>query len=241
MGTTDTGRIRRFTPWRVAEHWLHVGVFFTLAATGLAQKFAGVALARRFIMAAGGIDAVRLTHRGAGVVFAVLLGLHVAVAVAGVVFLRWQPSMLVTRRDVESAVHNIKYYCGLLSARARCARFDYKQKFVYWLVLTGGLLMAATGFSLWWPTWTAEVIAGQAIPAAKALHSNHALLVLLLIALWHMYDSAFSPDVFPLDTTMFSGYISRDRMAREHPVELARIEGVPEADDEDGSGQRDDR
>jgi len=40
----------------------------------------------------------------------------------------------------------------------------------------------------------------------------------------------FSPEVFPLDTCIFTGYISRERMVREHPLELARIEeGVPAA------------
>jgi hypothetical protein len=36
----------------------------------------------------------------------------------------------------------------------------------------------------------------------------------------------FSPEVFPLDTAIFTGKISRERMLHEHPIELASIEGV---------------
>jgi hypothetical protein len=54
------------------------------------------------------------------------------------------------------------------------------------------------------------------------------VLIFLINALWHIINAVFSPEVFPLDTSIFTGYISRERMAREHPIELARIEeGLP--------------
>jgi hypothetical protein len=52
------------------------------------------------------------------------------------------------------------------------------------------------------------------------------MLIFILIAVWHIYNAIFSPEVFPLDTSIFTGKISRDRMVLEHPKELARIEGV---------------
>ena len=217
--------IRRFSGLRVAEHWSHVLLFAALAMTGLSQKYYSLEPSQWFIISVGGIDAVRIIHRWAAVAFSALLSLHVIATFMGIAFLKWQPSMLVTRRDIENAIHNIKYYCGLLQSRARCGKYDYKQKFIYWLVITSALMMASTGLALWAPTKAAALLGGQAIPAAKAVHSNHAMLILLLISVWHIYDSVFSPDVFPLDKSMFSGYISRDRMLEEHPLELARLEG----------------
>lgn len=223
---TEQPMIRRFSIPRVMEHWMHVLLFAALVATGLSQKYYTLEPSQWFIISMGGIDAVRMTHRYAASIFCAALALHVIVTFIGVVFVKWQPSMMVTKRDIENAVHNIKYYCGLLQSRAICGKYDYKQKFIYWLVITGALMMASTGLALWWPTRAAAIFGGQLIPAAKAVHSNHAMLILLLISVWHIYDSVFSPDVFPLDKSMFSGYISRDRMIEEHPLELARIEGA---------------
>ncbi|MFI5323980.1 MAG: hypothetical protein ACHQ6U_10705, partial [Thermodesulfobacteriota bacterium] len=55
---------------------------------------------------------------------------------------------------------------------------------------------------------------------------NEALLAFLVIVIWHIYNAIFSPEVFPLDTSIFTGKISRERMLHEHPLELASIEGV---------------
>jgi hypothetical protein len=85
--------------------------------------------------------------------------------------------------------------------------------------------MVLTGFALWYPIDVTRFLPGEIIPAAKALHTNEALLILLLVAVWHAYNAIFSPEVFPLDTSIFTGYMSRDRMAHEHPLELARMEG----------------
>ncbi len=73
----------------------------------------------------------------------------------------------------------------------------------------------------------ASLLPGEIIPAAKALHTNEALLAFLVIVTWHIYNSIFSPEVFPLDTAIFTGFISRERMVHEHPRELAELERKP--------------
>jgi len=133
---------------------------------------------------------------------------------------------MINRGDFRDAVHNMRYYFGLENHSARCGRFDYMEKFEYWTILVGGVLMTGTGAVLWLPTLFTRFLPGETIPAAKALHSNEALVIFLINAIWHIYNSIFSPEVFPLDTSIFTGYISRERMLREHPLELAAIEGV---------------
>ncbi len=86
--------------------------------------------------------------------------------------------------------------------------------------------MLTTGFVLWFPVEVTRFLPGELIPAAKTAHSMEALLAFLVIVTWHIYNAIFSPEVFPLDTTIFTGKISRDRMIHEHPNELATIEGV---------------
>lgn len=220
-------RIRRFSRFRVAEHWAIIVTTTILFATGLCQRFWHLDLSQWFILKMGGIDNVRLLHRYTGLVFFLEILANVSVGTLGVVLGKWQPTMFITRKDFEDAVHNMRYYFGFEDHPARCDRYDYMEKFEYWTILFGGVLMILTGVILWFPTLVTRALPGEVIPTAKALHSNEAMLIFLINAVWHIYNSIFSPEVFPLDTSIFTGHISRDRMIREHPLELSRIEGVP--------------
>jgi len=134
--------------------------------------------------------------------------------------------MIIHLKDFRDAVDNIRYYLGLSEHPARCDRYDYKQKFEYWGVVIGGILMVGTGLALWFPTVVTRLLPGQLIPVAKALHTNEALLAFLVIVTWHIYNAIFSPEVLPLDTVIFTGKISRERMIHEHPLEYERITGI---------------
>jgi cytochrome b subunit of formate dehydrogenase len=218
------GYIKRFNTGRIIEHHLNAIAFAILVITGLSQKFHELSISQWIIINLGGIDTVRLIHRYTGLSFAVLTIQHIIVASTGVIFKKWPASIVINLNDFRDAIHNLRYYFGLTDHPAMCDRYDYKQKFEYWGVVVGGLLMITTGLILWFPTDVAKFLPGEIIPAAKAAHTNEALLAFLVIVTWHIYNSIFSPEVFPLDTTIFTGRISRERMLHEHPVELARIE-----------------
>jgi cytochrome b subunit of formate dehydrogenase len=221
------GMIRRFSPLRLAEHWVNAGAIVVLVLTGLAQKFHTLEASQWFVLHLSGIDTVRLIHHAAGVVVILLTLQHVLAASFLVVLRKGQPGMLISKKDVADTLDNLRYYFGLRQSPALCDRYDYKQKFEYWAILTGQILMTVSGLLLWFPTAAARFLPGEFIPAAKALHTNEALLIFLLIAVWHIYNAIFSPDVFPLDTSIFTGRISRQRMVHEHPLELARMQGIP--------------
>jgi len=217
---------KRFTTSRIIEHWVQLMTFSALVITGLSQRFHTLDISWWFIRHAGGIDNVRLIHRYTGILFTSVIAAHVAVAVFGLVIRRWQPSMVITKNDVLNAVHNIRYYLGNEQYPAAGERYSYTQKFEYWGILTGGLLMIVTGAVLWKPLFITRFMTGEIIPAAKVLHSNEALVVLIIISVWHIYNAIFSPEVFPLNMSIFTGSISRERMIHEHILELARIEGT---------------
>src|SRR5512143_871893 len=220
-------RMRRFSPARIVEHVAHVITFVVLVCTGLSQRFYSLDISQWIILHLGGIDNVRLIHRFAGVIFSLEVITHLTVAAFGIVYKKWQPSMVITKKDFTDVVHNIRYYLGLENSPTRGGRYTYKQKFEYWGILTGVLLMIVSGLILWFPVQVAQLLPGEIIPAAKVLHTNEALVVFLIIAIWHVYSAIFSPEVFPLDTSIFTGYISKSRMLREHPDELAEMEEKP--------------
>ena len=213
-----------FSPARRVEHLILLLLFVTLAATGLAQTFHHADTARQLIYAVGGIDVLRSIHHWAGVALVALLALHVVVAVTGIAARGWRPSMLVSLQDWRDVAQNVRFYLGLAANPAACDRYDYKQKFTYWTVLAGIALMALTGFMLWFPMETTGLLPASVIPLAASLHSHYALVILLVLAVWHVYDSVFSPDVFPLNTSIFTGRMTRRRMQALHPRELERLD-----------------
>lgn len=217
--------VRRFSLYRIIEHWFSASVFLALVITGLSQRFYGVGISQWIVMTVGGIDAMRLLHRVAGVLLLAAMAQHILVASYGVLSQRWRPLMMIEKEDLVAAIQNLKYYLCMTDRPASCDRYTYQQKFEYWGILSGSIIMAVTGVTLWFPAFVTRFLPGEVIPAAKALHTNEAMLIVLLVALWHIYNALFSPEVFPMDTSIVTGYISRERMEREHPRELARSEG----------------
>ncbi len=196
---------RKFGAYRIVEHLVLIACVTVLAMTGLPQKFYSLGISQFIITSLGGIDSVRSIHHIAAAIFTVLTFQHIFAASIGVVFLQWQPSMLIAVKDIQDALHNVKYCLGMAGRPAIYGRYDYKAKFVYWFILLGGIQMIVTGFILWFPITAAKYLPGQFIPVSKVIHTNDAMLIFLLTAIWHIYDSIFNHEVFPLDKSIFTG------------------------------------
>ena len=203
------------------EHVAVMLLFLVLAVTGFPQKFFGAAWAAWTIDALGGIDTVRWLHRMAGIVFAALTVVHLGVALTLVLSGRSGWTMLPTRKDFADVVLMLRYYLGLSEEHARFGRFDYRQKFEYWGLVLGGLMMIVTGFMLYLPALTTRFLPGELIPAAKVAHSNEGLLAFLVVIIWHIYNAHLAPEVFPFDPSIFTGRVTREFMEKEHPLELS--------------------
>lgn len=205
------------------EHLAVMVLFFLLAVTGLPQRFHDVALAKVIVDALGGIAQVRYLHRVAGVLFAVLTLVHLGPVVVRVLRGRSSLAMVPGGKDFRDVVTTLRYYLRLSDVRAQFDRFDYKEKFEYWGIIFGGLIMITTGFALLFPIAATRFLPGQIIPAAKVAHGNEGLLAFLVVILWHIYNVVFAPKIFPGSKTIFTGKISRQRMRHEHPLEYARM------------------
>jgi formate dehydrogenase subunit gamma len=217
----------RFSVHRRVEHVIVMVLFMTLAVTGFPQKFADAGWAQWAIEVLGGIERTRWLHRMSGILFAVLLVAHVAVAlVIGLTGRSW--SIVPVRKDFTDAVQTLRYYLGLADQPACFDRYDYRQKFEYWGMVLGGAVMTVTGFVLYFPVVAARFLPGEFIPAAKVAHSNEGLLAFLVVITWHIYNAHLSPDVFPFDTSIFTGKISARRLRHEHPLEYERMVGTDE-------------
>ncbi len=212
-------RYRRFTRSQTIEHWILFASFTILAITGIPQKFVGQGWAEGLIELLGGIENVRRWHHIAAVVLLLGCIYHVVAVAYKIVVLRVRLSMLPSLKDVVDFLDTVRYNLSLAKQRPSLDRFGYEEKFEYWAVVWGTLIMAVTGFIMWNPIIVTRFLSGEVIPIAKAAHGGEALLAVLSIITWHVYNVHLKH----FNKSMFTGHLTEREMAHEHPLELERI------------------
>jgi cytochrome b subunit of formate dehydrogenase len=104
------------------------------------------------------------------------------------------------------------------SARPRFRVFSYAEKAEYWAFVWGTLIMAATGFLLWFENWTLRHFPKWVIDAATALHWYEAVLATLAILVWHLYLVIFDPEVYPMEKAWLTGRVPADHLRATRPA-----------------------
>jgi formate dehydrogenase gamma subunit len=211
--------VTRFPVVDRIEHWVLVATFTTLAVTGLAQKYAALGISVALIRFLGGIENTRLIHHGAAVVLLLEAVYHIGTLTYRVFVLHTPLTMLPGVRDVRLALQSFLFNLGLIKARPQQGRYTFEEKLEYWSVVWGTIVMALTGFMMWNPIATTRLFSGEFIPAAKAAHGSEAVLAVLAILVWHIYHV----HVRHVNKSMFTGRLTEEEMADEHPLELADL------------------
>jgi cytochrome b subunit of formate dehydrogenase len=215
--------VERFSLAQRIEHGVLLVLFNVLALTGLPQKYSYTAWAGRLIAALGGIGRTRFIHRTAAVLLVTLGIYHLIVVLATRKRSVRRHSMGLSFVDLVELTDDVRFLVGLRSSRPAMGRFDYRQKFEYWAVLWGTVLMATTGLVMWFPVFVTRWLPGVVIPASRVAHGGEALLALFAVIIWHFYNAHFRPDIFPMDPAMFTGKIALERMEHEHRGELEEL------------------
>lgn len=212
-------RFLRFTLSDRIEHWTQMAAFATLALTGLVQKFAEVKLSQTIVAILGGIESVRIIHRGATIVLMLGVIYHIGTAGYKIFVQKSRLSMLPNFKDITNAWELFLFNIGLRDKKPQQGKYTFDEKFEYWAFVWGTIIMGLSGFILWNPIATSRFFPGEFIPAAKAAHGGEALLAILAIIVWHFYNV----HIKHFNKSMFTGYLTEKEMIEEHPIELADI------------------
>jgi formate dehydrogenase subunit gamma len=218
-------QVIRFSVRQRLEHFAVMVLFLLLALTGFPQKFYEAGWAAVVVDALGGVPRTRWLHRAAGLLFVALTAWHLLAAVVTAASRRVPLSMVPTRRDFRDVVMSLRYYLRLSEEQPRFDRFDYREKFEYWGLIIGALVMSATGVLLLFPILVATYLPGELIPVAKVAHSNEGLMAFLVVLTWHLYNAHLAPGAFPFNPTIFTGKISREHLLEHHALEYERLFG----------------
>ena len=205
------------------QHGLMAISVILLVLTGIPLKFHESGWARALIGLFGGPDVSPIVHR-VGAVGLIVVGFWHLVYITLFREGRWNFLHLLPRpKDAVDAFKQIRYYLGFTDERPKFDRFSYVEKFDYWAVYWGMVIMIGSGTVLWFTDFWLRWAPKWATDIAKEAHSDEALLATLAIVIWHFYNVHFNPHKFPMNRTFLDGKISARDMIEEHPLEYERM------------------
>lgn len=205
------------------QHALMLSSILMLIFTGLPLKFHDAPLSHFVMNFLGGIENSAFLHR-IGATVLIFVGtyhlLYTGLSRAG----RRDFLLLLPRlQDLKDYLQQIKYFLGKTDRKARFGRFSYIEKFDYWAVYWGMLIMIGSGSLLWFEDIVLRFLPKFVLDIAKEAHSDEALLATLAIIIWHFYNVHFNPHKFPMSRTWITGRISKEEMLEEHSLEYDEI------------------
>lgn len=229
-------KLKRFTPHQRVQHWILFGAFATLVITGFPIKFADRAWAAWLVDQIGSLGRVRLLHRWAGVVLIVGFAYHIGYVTlhtiwasrrSGKGFVRTflDLPMVMNLSDLKQMKELLLFLVFRRKSRPPAGRFTLEEKFEYFGVFWGSVLLGVTGILMWANAWTSEVLTGRVLTIANLVHSFEAYLALLHVGVLHMVTVIFSPIVFPISPAMVTGDTPPEKMAEAHSGMLEQVAG----------------
>lgn len=214
--------IVRFSLQQRIQHGLLAISVLMLILTGFPIKYSTEAWAAYVIKLFGGFGNLFLFHQ----VFAVLMLLTAAYHIVWLIwiFAKKSPSweMIPTLKDFKDAVHHGKYLLGLTDTPPQYGRYSYLEKFEYFAVIWGVIVMGFSGLILWFPGmfyWMPR----WAFGVARVVHSNEAFICMLALFVGHFFHVHFHPKVFPSSMVWWNGKISLQHLKEEHPLEYEQL------------------
>jgi cytochrome b subunit of formate dehydrogenase len=218
----------RFSLGQRLLHGLLMTSFLGLATTGLPLHFNQSPWAAWISHTMGGYGVMGFFHR----VFAVLMTACFLIHVGHLLYrlfarrefhILWGPDSLVPQpRDAVQLFQHIRYFVGL-GSRPRFGRFTYWEKFDYFAVFWGMLIIGTSGYVLWFHTFFSRFVPGWVFNITNLIHGEEALLAVGFIFTIHFFNSHLRPEKFPMDLVIFTGRVRDDELAHERPEEWERL------------------
>ena len=222
---------RWFLRFTLGQRYMHAVLFtsfLVLAATGLIMRFSGSIWAIRAAKLVDGFGTILFFHKFCALVLTLAFAIHVREIFArGLVRhekgIFWGPtSMVANWKDVKDLFGHMRWFLGL-GPKPRFERYAYWEKFDYWAVFWGMVVIGFSGYAMWFAPFFARFLPGWALNAALVIHSEEGLLAILFIFSIHFVNTHLRPDSFPMDMVIFTGRESEEEFKTRRPDEYQRM------------------
>jgi cytochrome b subunit of formate dehydrogenase len=222
---------RYFLRFTLGQRYLHAVLFSTflgLAATGLPLRFSSAPWAVRFAKLVDGFGTILFFHKFCALILTLAFLIHVRDILARGIFKRergifWgSTSMVANWKDVRDLFGHMRWFLGM-GPKPKFERYAYWEKFDYWAVFWGMVVIGFSGYAMWFAPFFARFLPGWALNAALIIHSEEGLLAILFIFAIHFVNTHLRPDSFPMDFVIFTGRESEEEFKKRRPLEYARM------------------
>ncbi|HSY02714.1 MAG TPA: cytochrome b/b6 domain-containing protein [Acidobacteriaceae bacterium] len=219
---------RRFT---LGQRYLHAVLFTTflgLAGTGLPLRFSSTIWAMRFARLTDGFGTILFFHKFCALILSIAFLIHLRdIVVRGLMSrekgIFWGPTSMVGNwKDVKDLFGHMRWFLGL-GPKPKFERYAYWEKFDYWAVFWGMVVIGFSGYAMWFAPFFARFLPGWALNAALVIHSEEGLLAILFIFSIHFVNTHLRPDSFPMDMVIFTGRESEEEFKNRRPDEYKRM------------------
>jgi formate dehydrogenase subunit gamma len=205
-----------------AQHFVLAVSMVLLILSGLPIRFHDSVIFKFVIFLLGGIHNSTFLHRVGAAGLMVICVWHVGWLAITKEGRKEFMALLPLPKDVLDIIQNMKYFLRLTNEKACFDRFSYIEKFDYWAVYWGVVVMVGSGLLLWFQDITLQFLPKFVLDIAKEMHRDEALLATLAIVIWHMYNAHLNPHKFPGTLVIWNGLMTKEEMLDEHPLEYEK-------------------
>lgn len=215
----------RFSRGQRTQHLLLVLSFVTLVLTGFALKYPNSWWVEPFNQFEWFYAWRAGLHRIAAVVMVALAVYHLLYLIFCREGRRDIRLMAFKWQDIKEMRENFTYFIRG-GSHPKFGRFSYMEKAEYWALQWGTIIMALTGFLLWFEEWALSLFPIWVIDLCTVVHLYEAILATLAIIVWHLYYVIVNHNVYPLSRAMVTGKVSEAFVELEHPREQEEVEAL---------------
>jgi cytochrome b subunit of formate dehydrogenase len=209
---------------QLIQHWLLILAFITLMATGIPLRYHELPGMSFVISLFGGMKWRGAVHRSAGAIFIALAFYHLVYVIFSRRGAEEFRALMFDRKDLKDLAQQARFFVGLESSPPLLRRRNFAGKLDYLAVAFGGFVMSVTGLLLWHHDLAMRLLPKWAMDVVRAIHSWEALLALLAVITWHLYNAHLKPGHFPMNWVWLTGKVTRAEMLRRYPLELEEME-----------------
>lgn len=222
----DDKQIVRFNVHFKLQHYLiMIGITFA-AIFGLAQAFPDWAVSRWFVEEIwGGLEMKRQFHH----YFAYIVDFTVVYFIGYLVykfFIKKEKmrAMLPTWKDARDFFQMNLYIFGLRKEEPQYDRYTFGQKLDFYLIAISVPTLSLTGLAMHYTSVSEPIITSAGIALAAVLHRSVAIFLVWFVLSVHFYYAHLAPGLFPVNTVILTGKMSKERYRALFPLDNERLE-----------------
>lgn len=197
-------RVRLPLPFRLAHGTLAIS-FIVLAVTGFALKYPEAGWVQP-LLAWESVFGLRGTlHRVAACTMLAAFAFHFVHLIVDAKARACMLGMIPSIHDLVEVREKFRWFLGSRKDMPKSPTIGYVEKLEYLALVWGTLVMAVTGFALWFSNWSLANLPKWVADLATVVHFYEAVLATLAIIVWHLYSVIFDPLVYPMDMAWLTG------------------------------------